>query len=361
MKIAAGAAVSLFGLRGILAIMDGLGRHKEADNTSGVPCAALDEIADIYRFVPVGMGLFSLDYYYLRVNERMAEFNGIPAEQHINRTIFEVVPDVAHITKARIDEVREARAALPRRIIDRQNPVTGDLNSYAVHWYPVFGTDGEVQAVGVIAEDITTERQHEKMLQHIARELQHRVRNTLANVVALVDQATRSTRGPAQTLSVLKSRIGALAKTHGRLTETNWGPTSLLALLRQELSEVYGTDAVTLEGEDLMMTAQTALAFSMALHEMAANAMHYGALAKAGGHIAVHWNTAVSDDGRDLLCFNWKESGGLTPQDDRVAGFGTRLIDASIKTSLNGNIDRHWEEDGLRYQFAIPLKLIRGG
>lgn len=340
--------------------MEGLELRIGADSACGVPCAALDEIADIYRFVPVGMGLFSLDYYYLRVNERMAEFNGMPADQHINRSIYEVVPDVADLTKLRIDEVREARAALPRRIIDRKNPVTGDINSYAVHWYPVFGKDGEVQAVGSIAEDITTERQHEKMLQHIARELQHRVRNTLANVVALVDQATRSTRGPAQTLSVLKSRIGALAKTHGRLTETNWGPTSLVALLRQELSEVYGTDAVTLEGEDVMMTAQTALAFSMALHEMAANAMHYGALAKSGGRIAVDWRRAVSDDGHDLLCFHWKESGGLVPQDNRVAGFGTRLIDASIKTSLNGTLERHWEEDGLRYNFAIPLKLISG-
>lgn len=53
------------------------------------------------------------------------------------------------------------------------------------------------------------------------------MRNTLANVVALVNQATRAARAARQTLSVLKSRIGALAKTHGRLTETNWGPTSL--------------------------------------------------------------------------------------------------------------------------------------
>lgn len=352
-------------LRGILAIMDGIERHKDhhidADAAPGLPCIALDEIADIYRFVPVGMALFSTDYYYLRVNERIAEFNGVSVDEHIGRSIFEVVPDVADMTKLRIDTVCESRVALPRQIIDRVNPVTGDMSSYGVHWYPVFSADGSVQAVGAIAEDITLQRQHEKMLQHIARELQHRVRNTLANVVALVDQATRSTRGPAQTLSVLKSRIGALAKTHGRLTETNWGPTSLLDLLRQELSDVYGTDAVTLKGEDMKMTAQTALAFSMALHEMAANAMHYGALASAGGHIAVHWHTAIADNGDELLCFNWKESGGLCPQDDRVAGFGTRLIDASIKTSLNGDLERHWEDDGLRYKFAIPLKLIRGG
>lgn len=93
--------------------MEGLERRIGADRACGVPCAALDEIADIYRFVPVGMGLFSLDYYYLRVNERMAEFNGMPADQHINRSIYEVVPDVADLTKLRIDGAGGPRRAAP--------------------------------------------------------------------------------------------------------------------------------------------------------------------------------------------------------------------------------------------------------
>ncbi len=325
--------------------------------------AVPDEITDIYRFAPVGIGLFSLDYRYLRVNARMAVFNGMPMEDHIGRSVEEVVPDVADKTRARIDDVVAMKAALPRRVIERTNPITGETGAFAVYWYPVFDTNGDVQAVGVIAEDITEARKHELMLRHVARELQHRVRNTLANVVALVDQATRSTHSAAGALSILKSRIGALAKTHGRLTEENWSTTSLTALVRQELTDVYGDKAVAFDGPDIQMTAQTALAFSMALHEMAANAMHYGALSVGCGHIDLQWHLERDETGEkscDWLVFHWKETGGPAICPDRTPGFGTRLIDASIKTSLNGQMQRYWDEDGLRYHFRLPLKLLTG-
>lgn len=326
--------------------------------------AVPDEITDIYRFAPLGIGLFSLDYCYLRVNARMAVFNGLPMEDHIGRSIYDTVPDVADKTRARIDEVVSLKAALPRRVIERTNPTTGALGAYAVYWYPIFDANGEVQAVGAIAEDITEARKHEQMLRHVARELQHRVRNTLANVVALVDQATRSTNSAVGALSVLKSRIGALAKTHGRLTEENWSTTSLTALVRQELSDVYGDKAVAFSGPEIQMTAQTALAFSMALHEMAANAMHYGALSVGCGHIDLQWHSERDGTGEkptDWLVFHWKETGGPPICPDRTPGFGTRLIDASIKTSLNGQMQRYWDEDGLRYHFRLPLKLLTGG
>ena len=311
----------------------------------------LHEITDIYRYAPVGMALFSLDHRYLRINERMADFNGVSIANHIGQSIFDVVPDVADWTKDRIDKVVAKKAALARHLIDRINPVTGEPNSYAVYWYPVFGNDGDVHAVGAIAEDVTNERKHEQMLRHVARELQHRVRNALANVVALVDQATRSTHNASDALSVLRNRIGALAKTHGRLTEENWSKTSLSALLRQELTDVYGEKAVTVTGPDIRMTAQTALSFSMALHEMAANAMHYGALSQAGGHIDLRWFIEDDTQGNQHLVFNWKETGGPTLNCAHVAGFGTRLIDASINTSLRGRIERFWDVDGLRYHF----------
>ena len=338
-------------------------QNKGASVAGLVPLAVPDEITDIYRFAPLGIGLFSLDYRYLRVNARMAVFNGLPMEEHIGRSIYDAVPDVADKTRARIDEVVALKAALPRRVIERTNPKTGATDAYAVYWYPVFDTDGAVQAVGVIAEDITEARKHEQMLRHVARELQHRVRNTLANVVALVDQATRSTHSAAGALSVLKSRIGALAKTHGRLTEENWSTTSLTALLRQELSDIYGEKAVAFNGPDIQMTAQTALAFSMALHEMAANAMHYGALSVGCGHIDLEWHVERDEKAGapcEWLVFHWKETGGPPICPDRTPGFGTRLIDASIKTSLNGQMERYWDDDGLRYEFRLPMKLLTG-
>lgn len=339
--------------------------HQDAlhsDDNVSVPFAP-DEIQGLYQFSPVGLGLFSLDYRYLRVNDMMAQFNGVAIADHIGRSIYDVVPDVAVLTQSRIDEVAASASPLPRHVIERVNPVTGHLSVYGVHWYPVFDASGAVQAVGAIAEDITEARKHEQMLRHVARELQHRVRNTLANVVALVDQATRSTHSASSALSVLKSRIGALAKTHGRLTEENWDTTSLTALIRQELTDIYGDKAVAFSGPDVRMTAQTALAFSMALHEMAANAMHYGALSLASGHIDLNWHIVTENEGtqsQQWLVFDWKETGGPTVNPDRTPGFGTRLIDASIKTSLHGKMERYWDSDGLRYHFRLPLKLLTG-
>lgn len=234
------------------------------------------------------------------------------------------------------------------------------LRTLNYFWYPIFDRTAKVAAVGVIVEDISIIEQREATLQHIARELQHRVKNTLANVIALVEQAERSAMTSKDALTILKRRVIALSATHSRLTESNWGPTPLRAILEQEMTEVYGPAGIRLDGPDILMTAQSALAFSMGLHEMMANAAAYGGLSAERGRVELKWRIDSSGENGGWVHFDWKETGGPHIDEEFRDGFGHRLIDASLRTSLRGKMERLWEEDGLRYRFSLPLALVTG-
>ncbi len=331
-------------------------------NTTGEKkrSALNEELSDLYRSTPLAMIQIDLDHKVRRSN--------LPAETQAELSVREVASlcaeDIEHRPDSScrkfFDQVRETGEPCQQVRSFRPGGEFTQLSTYNTLWYPIFDDDGEVCAVGAITEDITEVDQRERTLKHIARELQHRVKNTLANVIALVEQAERSAANRDDALAILKRRVLALSTTHSRLTESNWGPTSLRDILEQEMVGVYGADVISLDGPDLLMTAQSALAFSMGLHEMTANAANYGSLSEPGGRISLHWTIAPTGEDGGWIHFEWKEEGGPSLADAPPNGFGHRLIEASLRTSLRGKMDRVWEEDGLRYSFSLPLALVTG-
>mgnify|MGYP001951211523 CR=1 FL=1 len=318
------------------------------------------DLGDMFAAAPLSMVQLDLDGVVREAQFHDGPRLGFRAEDIIGQSLYTIESGNDEATRC-FEIVRSTgRPTQQIRAIRHEAEPTGQ-HTYNTIWYPIFDTEGSPIAVGAVTEDISEIEQRESTLKHIARELQHRVKNTLANVIALVEQAERSSKTRPDALTILKQRVMALAQTHSRLTESNWGPTSLRSLLEQETTRVYGADSVDLAGPDLLMTAQSGLAFAMALHEMMANAANYGALSQGHGKVTLHWAIdPVGDDG-GWINFDWKESGGPTTHDDIPPnGFGHRLIDASLRTSLRGRMERIWEADGLRYRFSLPLALISG-
>ncbi len=179
-------------------------------------------------------------------------------------------------------------------------------------------------------------------------ELNHRVKNTLAMVQSLARQSFISeveTGG----LASFSDRLLALSRAHDLLTERTWLDADLVDVVARTL-EPYG-DQARRSGPSVLLAPNAAVTLSMVLHELATNAVKYGALSAPSGRIEVIWN--VHSDGR--LTVVWRERGGPSVAPPAKSGFGARLIDASIRHEFGGTIQTDYLASGLVCSMTLPL------
>jgi two-component system, chemotaxis family, sensor kinase Cph1 len=187
-------------------------------------------------------------------------------------------------------------------------------------------------------------------------ELDHRVKNTLANIQALVTLSSQSAQSVTSFVEGLDKRIHSMAKAHSLLTQSRWEGVSVAGLLGEEL-EAYGQTpgVITLSGDDAMLTAKSALALSLALHELATNAAKYGAFSVSGGRVAVTWHLN-EEGGLDLT---WTESGGPHVDPPTRRGFGSNLIERALALETNGQAVIRYAPSGVVCEIVLPqLSLV---
>jgi two-component sensor histidine kinase len=186
--------------------------------------------------------------------------------------------------------------------------------------------------------------QTEKLL---VGELQHRSNNLLAVVQSIADRTLSGDPVLVQASETFGARLQALGRTNRQLTNSNWNGIALRELLRLEL-EPYGNRA-TIEGADVMIGPQRAHNVALAVHELATNAVKYGALSNGSGKIDAHW-TIAREVKRVVLKFKWQERGGPIVVTPTRRGFGTALLQAIC---LSVNYD--YSEAGLSCAFDMLL------
>lgn len=213
------------------------------------------------------------------------------------------------------------------------------------------GRVGPILGVNV---DITARKEAEDRQVLLMREVDHRAKNALA-VVQAVLRLTRAETMPAFAKAV-EGRVAALARAQTLLTESRWTGADFQAMLRGELAPFAGNGSsskVLMDGPATMLAPLTAQPLSMALHELATNAAKYGSLSVPDGTLALSWQEDRVD-GRLRLC--WQETGGppvAGPPGRR--GFGSRVIESTVRDQLRGDVSFAWESAGLRCEIDIPL------
>lgn len=182
-------------------------------------------------------------------------------------------------------------------------------------------------------------------------ELDHRVKNTLANIQALVVQTSRSAETVTGFVKGLDGRIQSMAKAHSLLSEARWEGVSIARLLHEEL-EPFGPrdNFVTIEGPDLVLTPKSALSLSLAIHELVTNAAKFGAFSTPGGTVAVRW-TLAGDNGVSL---SWAEAGGPRVRPPSRRGFGSTLIERALAMETGGRATLRYEPDGIVCDVFLP-------
>jgi light-regulated signal transduction histidine kinase (bacteriophytochrome) len=186
-------------------------------------------------------------------------------------------------------------------------------------------------------------------------ELDHRVKNTIANIQALVLRTSRSAESLTGFVQGLDGRIRSMAKSHSLLSQSRWEGVSIDRLLHEEL-DAYTTERtkVELSGVHVMLTPKSALSLSLAIHELATNAAKFGAFSRPLGRVAVRWDL-TTNGGIEL---SWSEIDGPLVAPPKHVGFGTTLIERALAMETGGQATLHYHRTGVVCEVFLPSTSI---
>ncbi len=202
-------------------------------------------------------------------------------------------------------------------------------------------------------------KEREAALAHqnlLMAELDHRVKNTLASIQALVQQ-TRAGAGSVEDFSAaLDRRIRAMSHAHDLMSETRWRGASVRGLVEEELAPFRSdrTGSLLISGDDLMLSPKAALPFTLVVHELITNAAKYGALSTPSGDIRIGWHRR--EDG--ALVLTWKERSGPPVAVPTRRGFGSVVIERSLRHEIKGTSTLTFDADGVACVIVIPSEYV---
>lgn len=222
---------------------------------------------------------------------------------------------------------------------------------------PVLDDDGEIVEWFGAASDVTERKRHERRQKLLVNELNHRVKNTLATVQSIALQTMRNSTDPEQARDQITARLIALSKAHDILTQTSWEGAQLRQIVIEATAAHDSADGSRFDvaGPGVWVSAKSALALAMALHELCTNAVKYGALSNDQGRVSIEWTVAEIDGAVRQLRMRWVEAGGppVTPPARR--GFGSRLIERGLAQDLGGEVRVEFAPAGVTCTIHAPL------
>jgi PAS domain S-box-containing protein len=219
------------------------------------------------------------------------------------------------------------------------------------------GMDGErrvVRAMGTVL-DVTTRKQAEERQILLMAELDHRVKNILANVSAIARLSSSSAGSVDSFVKALDGRIQAMSRAHGLLRRGGWTGANLAELVAASLSPFRSRSEhnIVVEGAPLRLVPKIAQSLALVLHELATNAVKHGALSQPGGKVMVSWSR-VADSDPPQLRFVWSERGGPPVREPDRRGFGLTVL-AAAASEIGAKAECSFGEEGLTYTFVGPL------
>ena len=220
---------------------------------------------------------------------------------------------------------------------------------------PVKNAEGKIVGASKIAREMTEQKRNQEQIAVLAREAEHRSKNLLANVQAIVSLSRGDTTKDLK--RAIEGRIRALANVHSLFVESRWIGAELSTIAAQELAPYAANDVarVRVDGPQVLLEPTVAQALAVIFHELATNAAKYGALVTTNGQIEIKWSHAA--DGQITL--TWSEIDGPIVQMPDGPGFGSHLIEGTIG-QLGGDARFDWRPEGLVCQITFRTRALAG-
>jgi PAS domain S-box-containing protein len=294
-----------------------------------------------------------LDGYITSWNASAERIFGYPAAEAIGRHITLIIPE--HLLDEERHIISRIRAGQRVEHFDTiRRRKDGTLIPISLTISPVRGRDGRVIGASKIARDISDRIRSEEAQRTLSRELNHRSKNLLAVVQSIIRYTV--THSPQQDfIRRINERLQALSANQDLLIESAWRGVPIAALVRSQLVHVAGLslERVSSDGQDLALQPAAAQAIGIALHELATNAVKFGALSTARGRVSVRWGVQPINGERELV-ISWRESGGPVVAAPEYAGFGATIIERITGQSVGGRVETSYAPTGLTWQLRAP-------
>lgn len=215
---------------------------------------------------------------------------------------------------------------------------------------PGIDETGRVVRISGVTIDITERKEAEEHQALLTREVDHRAKNALALVQSIV-RLSRAQTTEAY-VEAVEGRIRALSRAHTLLAHSRWQGVDLAGLLDEELTAYRNdeTAKIVVSGAHVTLEPRTAQTLALALHELATNAVKYGALSADAGRVSATWELTDAE-----LVLTWVERGGPATSPPATAGFGLRLVAASVQHQLGGRAEFEWRPEGLTCVLHVPM------
>jgi two-component system, chemotaxis family, CheB/CheR fusion protein len=266
---------------------------------------------------------------------------------------------IAHI-KARIpvDELYDDVRRVLRTLASAERELTAPDGGtrYIVRILPYRSIDNFIAGVVLTFIDVTAITRAEERQRVPLSELQLRVRNTLGVVRSIARRSAETSDSVEDYAAHLDGRLNAFARTQALVTRDPDGGVDLECLVVEELLGYRAREGeqIRVAGPAVRFQPKAAETFALAVHELATNAIKYGALSKPDGRIDISWRVKDGDDPAELV-FDWREKGGPSVTAPRRKGFGSELLEKTVAFELKGRTTLTYNASGLHCTIAIPL------
>ena len=290
-----------------------------------------------------------------KISAGYAAIHGLPeGTAEVTRSVWlaSVHPEDAgrlHVLRSQVFQNRQREYQVDYRIFR-----AGEIRWIESRRFISYNSDGCAQRVIGVDIDITERKCAEERQRVLVAELDHRVKNALATVSAVVSQTLDASSSMADFATALDGRLQSMARTHDLLSASRWQGISVAGLVRRELAPYATTENAEINGPEVSLRAEAGQVMAMVLHELVTNAAKYGALSTSTGQVSVRWHLRRNGQSPPYLVLEWQEIGGPPVARTGKPGYGMSTICDLIPYEFRGSVDLVNAPDGVRCHLELP-------
>jgi two-component sensor histidine kinase len=286
------------------------------------------------------------------------------------RRLYSTVGSAEWLSRLHPEDAARLQVLRSRAFSDRRREYNADYRVLRfggeVRWVDArsfieYDNNGYARRVIGVNIDITERKRAEEHRKFLNAELDHRVKNALATVSAVVSHTLEGRSSLGDFAAALDGRIRSMATAHELLSSRRWQGIPLRELVRRELAPYSTSNNTEIYGPEVLLEPQAGQAMATVLHELVINAAKYGALSVPSGQVSVSWSHRPNGRAQSWLCIHWQERGGPSVVQQIQSGYGTSVIREMIPYSLRGTVDLVHAPDGVRCNMEIPERWLIGG
>jgi PAS domain S-box-containing protein len=310
----------------------------------------------IFEYAGTGIYIADLAGRFQHCNPAYASMHGYTEDELRKLNIKDLVhpedwpphtPNIHQLTSGEVPSFK---------IMNRCVAKGGDVLWVHKHVSLLRDAAGRPESIIALVTDMTERKRAEDARRLLNSELDHRVKNTLATVSAVIFHTRQGSRSAANFVAAVEGRIRSMAITHDLLSSRRWQGISLTELVRQELAPYASSNNTEITGPEIVLKPEAGQAMAMVLHELATNAAKYGALSTKKGRVSIRWDRR--SNGHPLhLVLEWQETGG-PPVAPGKPSYGTSTIRDLIPYEFGGVVDLVLAPQGIRCRLELPTNWL---